>query len=494
MLFQKITSKPLKRSAQKLAGIVLLSIALSLPAFSASAAERKMVVQTQTGQALAEWTASDWIEVQEETLSFLGADGKTTKETVSVHRLTRGSVLRMTAPNGEPFRISDSIRTVLVPYMNGESGMQPGETQELSPENGRLTLQLGTASQDKENGVYALELELLPYGQKKLHQERFFFRLVGEPAQAGVPAIGRNMTLLVNGKKTTCAAYNIDQNNYFSVRDIAALLSGTEKQFDLAQEGADGTLRLRTGAPYTKRGGEFAPCDGQKQYAAESDRKVYVNDKEEKILSYTIGGNAYFKLRDLGTVIGFSISWDPVAETISIATRNETIPMPTPRLVPKPVSTIQQTGGLLWPCPAYTRISEPYGNRVHPVTRTYKLHKGMDLAGDRGKSIRAVAAGLVIKSYRSDSFGNCVAIQHDNGWATVYAHMDTRFVHEGQSVFTGQAIGTLGATGRSTGSHLHFELHMNGTTADPMKYFAPSEIQKYVTNHKPPQTPAAKKA
>ncbi len=492
MLFQKIRSKPFKRSAQKLAGTVLLSIALSLPAFSASAAERKITIQTKSGQTLAEWTASDWCKVQEETLSFAGADGTTTQETVSVHQLTRGGVLCMTAPDGVPFRANDSIRTVLAPYSAEGTGMKRGETQELSPENGKLTLELDALPKGEEDGVYALELELLPYGQKTPHQERFFFRLAGEPVQAEVPALGRNMALVIDGKKTTCAAYNIDQNNYFSVRDIAALLSGTEKQFDLAPEGADGALRLRTGAPYTKTGGELAPCDGQKRSAAKSDRKIYVDEKEEKILSYTIGGNAYFKLRDLGTAIGFAIGWDPVAETISIATGSQALPIPKPALLPKPVSTIEQTGGLLWPCPAYTRISAPYGNRIHPVMRTYKLHKGMDFAGDRGKSVRAAAAGLVIKSYRSDSFGNCVAIQHDNGWATVYAHMDTRFVHEGQSVFTGQAIGTLGATGRSTGPHLHFELHINGTTADPMQYFAPSEIQKYVTNHKPPQTPAGK--
>ncbi|MDX8359786.1 M23 family metallopeptidase [Cytobacillus sp. IB215316] len=87
-------------------------------------------------------------------------------------------------------------------------------------------------------------------------------------------------------------------------------------------------------------------------------------------------------------------------------------------------------------------------------------HKGLDISGQSGSPIMAAASGTVLKSYYSNTYGNVVFIKHNNGIETVYAHMKNRYVVEGEEVKTGQQIGELGSTGRSTGPHLHFEVHV----------------------------------
>lgn len=130
------------------------------------------------------------------------------------------------------------------------------------------------------------------------------------------------------------------------------------------------------------------------------------------------------------------------------------------------------SGSMVWPCPSYSRISSPYGYRTHPISGTRKLHKGLDIAASKGNPIIAAASGTVVKSYFSSSYGNYVAISHGNGMMTAYAHMTRRMVSVGQQVSAGQQIGTVGSTGNSTGSHLHFEVYNNGSTTNPMNYFS----------------------
>ncbi|MGM9927690.1 MAG: M23 family metallopeptidase [Bacillus sp. (in: firmicutes)] len=106
-----------------------------------------------------------------------------------------------------------------------------------------------------------------------------------------------------------------------------------------------------------------------------------------------------------------------------------------------------------WICPAEGIVSDYFGTRGG-------AHKGIDIAGYLRSEIIAVSDGVVSKSYYSDSYGHVVFIQHPNdGFETVYAHLDERLVNEGQAIKQGQVIGKMGNTGRSTGVHLHFEVH-----------------------------------
>ncbi len=132
----------------------------------------------------------------------------------------------------------------------------------------------------------------------------------------------------------------------------------------------------------------------------------------------------------------------------------------------------QYSGGVFqWPAPASYAITSPYGYRIHPIFKTSKLHRGIDIGVGSGNNVLAAADGVVIKSTYNSSYGNYVSINHGGGLVTLYAHNSSLCVSVGQSVKRGQLIAISGNTGNSTGPHLHFEVMVNGQTTDPMGYF-----------------------
>lgn len=131
------------------------------------------------------------------------------------------------------------------------------------------------------------------------------------------------------------------------------------------------------------------------------------------------------------------------------------------------------TGGqMAWPLPGYTTITSPYGMRLHPTLKVYKLHTGVDIAGSgcNGKSIVAANDGTVITSKMNSAYGNMIIIDHGGGISTLYAHASKRLVSVGDKVKRGQVIAKVGSTGYSTGPHLHFEVRINGSTTNPVPY------------------------
>ena len=128
------------------------------------------------------------------------------------------------------------------------------------------------------------------------------------------------------------------------------------------------------------------------------------------------------------------------------------------------------TGEFCWPAPSYTRLSSPYGYRIHPVYKTKKFHSGVDLAAPGGSNILAADGGKVISAGWNGGYGNCVVVDHGNGVSTLYAHASKLCVSKGQTVERGSVIAKVGTTGTSTGNHLHFEVLINGKTTDPMAY------------------------
>lgn len=115
-------------------------------------------------------------------------------------------------------------------------------------------------------------------------------------------------------------------------------------------------------------------------------------------------------------------------------------------------------------------LTSPYGWRIHPVTNQPKIHKGYDLANDEGTVVRAARSGVVMKVDYNDISGNQVFVRHCNGQVTAYFHLLKVTCQEGQPVLAGEPIALMGTTGRSTGSHLHFELRILGKTVDPEPY------------------------
>lgn len=120
--------------------------------------------------------------------------------------------------------------------------------------------------------------------------------------------------------------------------------------------------------------------------------------------------------------------------------------------------------------PVTSRITSKYGPRIDPFKKTRAFHAGIDFGGRTGDNVYVTGNGVVKTSAVSKSFGKFIVIEHGHGYRTLYAHLSKRLVKRGDTVSRGQVIGLLGNTGRSTGPHLHYEIHRNNKTVNPMKY------------------------
>lgn len=115
----------------------------------------------------------------------------------------------------------------------------------------------------------------------------------------------------------------------------------------------------------------------------------------------------------------------------------------------------------------FTHITSGYGYRSDPFTRRGAMHRGLDFKGPQGAPIYAAAKGRVSFVGRKQGYGNVVEIRHGNGMMTRYAHMSRFASRVGEQVEAGDLIGAIGSTGRSTGPHLHFEVHINNRAVNP---------------------------
>ncbi len=128
------------------------------------------------------------------------------------------------------------------------------------------------------------------------------------------------------------------------------------------------------------------------------------------------------------------------------------------------------TGGFKWPCPSSGTISSGFGSRESPTEGASSYHKGIDIAAPTGSKVIAAAGGKVVIATYSASAGNYIMISHGSGTYTVYMHMSSLNVSEGDEVSQGDTIGAVGSTGYSTGPHLHFGIRKNGSYVDPESY------------------------
>ncbi len=128
-------------------------------------------------------------------------------------------------------------------------------------------------------------------------------------------------------------------------------------------------------------------------------------------------------------------------------------------------------GGMFtWPAPSYTRISDEYGNRTHPILGIQQFHNGLDMAAPGGSAILAAYDGKVVAATYSNSMGNYIMIDHGDSLYTIYMHASALYVSKGAEVSKGDKIAAVGSTGRSTGNHLHFSVRLNGNYVSPWNY------------------------
>lgn len=137
------------------------------------------------------------------------------------------------------------------------------------------------------------------------------------------------------------------------------------------------------------------------------------------------------------------------------------------------------SGGYIWPVTTSRRITSPYGNRNTGIPGASTNHKGVDIGGvGYTTNVLATKAGVVITSAYSSSYGNYVVVSHGQGNTTLYAHMSSRSVSEGDVVAQGDVLGITGSTGVSSGPHLHYEITENGSRVNPLNYL-PGYIQAW---------------
>lgn len=127
-------------------------------------------------------------------------------------------------------------------------------------------------------------------------------------------------------------------------------------------------------------------------------------------------------------------------------------------------------GVMTWPTPGNYKITSYFGNRIHPIYHTKKMHTGIDISVPWGDNIVAAQKGTVIYANWLGGYGKAVMIDHGGGYVTLYGHNSSLNVKVGQEVDKGQVVAKCGTTGVSTGPHLHFEVMINGEHTDPMEY------------------------
>lgn len=133
------------------------------------------------------------------------------------------------------------------------------------------------------------------------------------------------------------------------------------------------------------------------------------------------------------------------------------------------------------PVTRYT-VTSGFGVRYDPFTGRTAMHQGVDLSGSYGEAVYAAADGVVQRAASTGAYGNMIDLDHDRGLGTRYGHLAKILVRTGQRVTQGQKIGMMGSTGRSTGTHLHYEVRIDGNAVNPMPFLEASadvmEIQR----------------
>jgi murein DD-endopeptidase MepM/ murein hydrolase activator NlpD len=122
----------------------------------------------------------------------------------------------------------------------------------------------------------------------------------------------------------------------------------------------------------------------------------------------------------------------------------------------------------IWP--AHGWLTDGFGGRTDPFTGRHEFHSGLDISTDKGQPVYATANGTVQSAGWGNAYGNMVVLDHGFGLATRYAHLSRFNVKQGDAVTRGDVIGFVGATGRATGDHVHYEVLANGQTINPLKF------------------------
>lgn len=196
----------------------------------------------------------------------------------------------------------------------------------------------------------------------------------------------------------------------------------------------------------------------------EASMEQLISDKQAEIVA---------KQSDIGNKAAAIEEYeaDIKAQNELIASLEAAVAAERKRIAEENRSKLTYDGGMFcFPAPSYTRISDDYGNRIHPTLGVEQFHNGIDLASPNGSPILAAYDGEVVAAAYSGSMGNYVMIDHGDSLYTIYMHASALYVSKGDIVAKGEQIAAVGSTGRSTGPHLHFSVRKSGSYVSPWGY------------------------
>lgn len=127
----------------------------------------------------------------------------------------------------------------------------------------------------------------------------------------------------------------------------------------------------------------------------------------------------------------------------------------------------------VWPIGGRGWVTSEFGYRRSPFRRVIRFHEGIDVASPRGTPVVSAAKGVVVYAGPHGGLGRTVIIAHEAGVSSVYGHASKLLVRKGQWIERGTLIARVGSTGRSTGPHLHYEIHVDGVPVNPLNYYTP---------------------
>lgn len=131
------------------------------------------------------------------------------------------------------------------------------------------------------------------------------------------------------------------------------------------------------------------------------------------------------------------------------------------------------------------RYTSGFGVRVDPFNHEVSMHPGLDMAAPTGTPVYATADGIVDRAERAGGYGNLVELDHGKGVQTRYGHLSQILVHDGERVHRGDLIALVGSTGRSTGSHLHYEVRIDGRAVNPMPFLQTADYMTALQDRTP---------
>ena len=195
--------------------------------------------------------------------------------------------------------------------------MAPGSYCVFQPGTYRITIGGGMESKDHATVASPNSSGWHVGGSSGSGWDTQFFLFVGY-----IPTVMlTNQNLTVDGEAKNTEIYNIDGSNYFKLRDMAALLNGTGSQFSVDFDSARNTIVVKTGAAYTSVGGELATGTDKSDSAVASAQSVEIDGTKVELTAFNIGGNNFFKLRELGTALGFDVDYDSATATMIVKSK-----------------------------------------------------------------------------------------------------------------------------------------------------------------------------